>query len=92
LTKKNYQETYFASGQDRKSKSAINNKGLPTIRCVCGMRILVVPDLKAMDRAIKNHIAEHKQSDYGLVFDSLGEFLTEQVLMLASEINLPNVS
>jgi hypothetical protein len=92
LTKKNHQETYFASGQDRKSKSAINNKGLPTIRCVCGMRILVVPDLRAMDRAIKNHIAEHKQSNYGLVFDSLDEFLTEQVLMLASEINLPNVS
>ena len=92
IDKEKLPRNLLASGQDRKSKSAINKKGLPTIRCVCGMRILVVPDLKAMNRAIKNHIAEHKQSDYGLVFDSLEEFLTEQVLMLASEINLPNVS
>ena len=84
MTKKNLQEINFASVQ--KSKSATNNKGLPTIRCVCGKRILVVPDLKAMNRAIKNHIAVHKRSDYGLMFDSLEEFLTEQVLMVAGEI------
>jgi hypothetical protein len=86
MTKKNFQEINFASSQNRKSKSAFNTKGLPTIRCVCGKRILVVPDLKAMNRAIKNHIAAHKGSDYGLMFDSLEEFLTEQVLMIASEI------
>jgi hypothetical protein len=86
------QEINFASLQDRKCKSAKNKKGLPTIRCVCGTRILVVPDLNAMNRAIKNHVAEHKQADYGLVFDSLEEFLTEQILMVASKMNLPNVS
>jgi hypothetical protein len=91
LKKKNYQETNYASGKDHKSKSAIYKKGISTIRCVCGIRILVVPDLKAMNRAIKNHIAKHKQLDYGLVFDSLEEFLTEQVLIEASEINLPNL-
>jgi hypothetical protein len=45
-----------------------------------------------MNRAIKNHVAKHKQADYGLVFDSLEDFLTEQILMAASKINLPNVS
>jgi hypothetical protein len=79
------QEINLASGQQRKSKFAKHRKGMPTIRCVCGLRILIVPDLKAMNRAIKNHVAEHKQADYGLAFDSLEEFLTEQILMAASK-------
>jgi hypothetical protein len=86
------QEINFTSSQDRKSKSAKYQKGMPTIRCVCGLRILVVPDLKAMNRAIKNHVAEHKKADYGLVLDSLEDFLTEQILMAACKMNLPNVS
>ena len=92
MTKRSTQEINFNSGQDHNSKSAINKKGMPTIRCVCGLRILVVPDLKAMNRAIKNHVAEHKQADYGLVLDSLEEFLTEQILIMASKMDLPNVS
>jgi hypothetical protein len=92
MTKKNFTEINFASSQDSKSKFTKHQKGLPTIRCVCGLRILVVPDLKAMNHAIKNHLAEHKQADYGLAFDSLEEFLTEQILMVANKINLPNVS
>ena len=92
MKKKNYQEINFASVKDRKRKSSILKKGMLTVRCVCGTRILVVPDLKAMNRAIKNHITEHKQSDYGLLHDSLEEFLTEQILIVASEMNLPNVS
>jgi hypothetical protein len=86
------QEINFASGQDHKGKSATCKKGMQTIRCVCGIRILVVPDLKAMNRAIKNHVAKHKQADYGIVFDSLEEFLTEQILMATSKVSLPNVS
>jgi len=91
MTKKSYQEINFVSGQDRKNKSALY-KGMPTIRCICGIRILVVPDLKAMNRAISNHVAEHKQAEYGLVPDLLEEFLTEQILIMASKMNLPNVS
>jgi len=90
MTKKKLQEINFASDQDRKSKSAIPKKGMPTIRCVCDTIILILPDLKAMNRAIKNHVAEHKQADYGLIPDFLEEFLTEQVLIAASEINIPN--
>ena len=92
MTKKNYPEINYASSQDHKSKYAKNQEGMPTIRCVCGLRILVVPDLKAMNLAIKNHVAEHRQTDYGLAFDSLEEFLTEQILIMANKINLPNVS
>ncbi len=92
MAKKNYPEINCASSLDHKSKYTKYQEGMPTIRCVCGLRILVVPDLKAMNLAIKNHVAEHKQTDYGLAFDLLEEFLTEQILMAASKINLPNVS
>jgi hypothetical protein len=34
---------------------------LPTIKCECGAEILVLPDLQAMNRAIKAHVAEHKK-------------------------------
>ena len=90
--KKGIQESNFIFNQDRNGKFAAHKKGMPTIRCVCGCEILVVPDLKAMDRAIRNHVAEHKQMDYGLAFDSLEEFLAEQILIVASETNLPNVN
>ena len=88
MTKKNYQEVNFALGQNRKSKSAKYQKRMPTIRCVCGLRILVVPDLKA----IKNHLEEHKRKDYGLKLDSFEAFLTKQVLIVVSKMILPNVS
>lgn len=90
MKKKNYQAINFTSGKDRKGKSPIHKKGMPIIRCLCGTRILVVPDLKAMNCAIKNHINEHSQANYGVVSDSLEEFLTEQILFEASEMNLPN--
>jgi len=43
-------------------------------------RIFGSSDLKAMNRAIKNHVAEHKQADYGLVQNRWRSFLTEQIL------------
>ena len=80
-------EISLASGQDSKSKSAKYQKDMPTIRCVYGFEILVAPDIKAMNRAIKNHLAEHKRA-----LDLLEWFLTEQILTVASKMNLPNIS
>ena len=37
-------------------------KGLPIICCTCGAEILVVPDLKAMNRAFKTHVTEHRNT------------------------------
>ena len=34
---------------------------LPIINCECGTEILVVPDLQAMNRAIKTHAAQHRK-------------------------------
>ena len=50
---------------------------MPIVMCACGAKILVVPDLAAMDRAIKNHKAKHKSADE--------QFLTEQILEVASK-------
>ena len=62
MKRKSIQEINFSSGQDRKSKFAANKKSMPIVRCICGSEILVVPDLKAMNRALKNHVAEHEQA------------------------------
>ena len=82
-----FQEISLTPNQDRSGKFATHKKGMSTVRCVCGFEILVVPDLKAMNRAIKNHLAEHKRA-----LDLLEWFLTEQILTVASKMNLPNVS
>ena len=92
LTRKSIQEINFSSNQDRQRKAAAYKKRMPIARCACGFEILVLPDLRAMNRAIKNHVTEHKQAGYGLMSDLLEEFLTEQILVMASKVNLPNVS
>jgi hypothetical protein len=33
---------------------------LPIITCECGYKILLLPDLKAMNQAIQNHLLKHK--------------------------------
>lgn len=36
-------------------------KGLPVIKCSCGVEIMLVPNVKLMSEAIEAHIAKHKQ-------------------------------
>jgi hypothetical protein len=35
--------------------------GLPLIRCFCGTEILIVPSIEQMNRAIENHVKNHKR-------------------------------
>ena len=44
----------------RVSKKKTQKKKVPTIKCQCGVEILLVPDVKLMSKALENHIAEHK--------------------------------
>jgi hypothetical protein len=67
-------------------------KGMPTIRCVCGAEMLVVSDLNAMNRAIENHVAEHKKMDKcggkeQMAPTKLKQFLIGQILTAASLTN-----
>jgi hypothetical protein len=34
---------------------------MPVFSCSCGVKILIVPDLYEMKKAIENHIVEHKK-------------------------------
>ena len=65
------------------------SKGLPVLRCECGKKILLIPDLKEMSAAIENHVDWHK----GRIIDStmaeeeaerIRAYLTIQVLKKAS--------
>jgi hypothetical protein len=50
------------------------------VTCACGAKILVVPDVAAMDRAIRNHKAEHKNADEGFLISQILEIGSKQVL------------
>jgi hypothetical protein len=58
----------------KKNKSGYN---MLIVKCGCGVRILVVPDLVAMDKAIKNHLLGHKGANE--------QFLVKQILNAASK-------
>lgn len=54
---------------------------MPVVKCPCGFELLVVPDLRAMDKALKNHVAGPKHADSEKVM----RCLTERVLVLVSK-------
>ena len=64
-------------------------EGLPTLKCVCGEEILVVPDLEEMDKAIKDHIAKHKRTENDEEESGrlgyLEQYLVEQLLKIAAD-------
>jgi hypothetical protein len=78
MTKKGIQESNFIFNKDCTRKFIAHKTRLPIIKCVCGFEILLVPDLKAMDRAIKNHVTDHKKAS------DVSKRLTEQVLIAAA--------
>ncbi len=39
--------------------------------CKCGFKLLVVPDLAAMKKAIKNHLSKHNCDEEGLTKEIL---------------------
>ncbi len=67
---------------------------LPIINCECGAEILVVPDLQAMDRAIKTHVAEHRKNEINSkknvnTSGKIGQLLCQLSLIKISEQNNP---
>ena len=80
MAKKGIQESNFIFSNDRTGKFVAYKTRMPIVKCVCGFKILVVPDLKAMERAIKNHVTNHKKAS------DVSKRLTEQVLIVASNL------
>jgi hypothetical protein len=55
---------------------------MPVYTCSCGTEILIVPDLKEMDKAIKTHETEHRKLTGKRITQ---EFITQQILQTMSE-------
>ena len=62
---------------------------LPIINCECGTEILVVPDLQAMNRAIKNHVAKHKKKKRS---NQKNEITPNKVSELLSQLTIIKMS
>jgi len=46
----------------KKSRKATDNSHLPTVKCSCGAKILLIPDVKKMNQAIEDHILAHTKN------------------------------
>lgn len=87
MTNKTSKKTKFSSNRSRQRKVTVHKRRMPIVRCMCGSEILVVPDLKAMNLAIDNHVTtKHKTTLDNS--EMLTEFLAEQVLFVATKINM----
>jgi hypothetical protein len=86
VTKKSSEVNKFSFNRNRQRKVTVHKRRMPIVRCICGSEILVVPDLKAMNIAVDNHVTtKHKiTSDDSQM---LSEFLVEQVILVATKIN-----
>jgi hypothetical protein len=67
-------------------------EGLPIISCECGAQILLVPDLQAMNRAIKTHAAEHREKGVNTknnlsTSGKISQLLSQLTLIRLSEQN-----
>jgi hypothetical protein len=68
---------------NKRSEGTSTNK-MPIFVCDCGEKILIVPDISAMNAAIENHLVLHKQ----LTGKTLTEQeLTEKILSVLSYIS-----
>jgi hypothetical protein len=59
-----------------KKDEQINSHHMQLIGCNCGAKILVVPDVAAMARAVKNHLSKDKNANE--------QYLIEQIFKVAS--------
>ena len=79
-----------APEEDKKAQSyKLLKEHLPLITCDCGAQILLVPDLRAMNLAIKAHVAEPEKNAQEKVNTSrnISQLLSQLTLIKTSEIN-----
>ena len=66
------------------------------IKCVCGSEILIVPDLKAMSKAIHNHLMEHTRAEKDVTkaaaqWAVAENFLIEQLFALGATVEIESI-
>jgi hypothetical protein len=84
-------ETVNNSKDKNFGTSAHLNERLPTIKCDCGEEILLLPDLQAMNNAIKNHAFEHfkevRIDKNKSAIDNISDILSRRVIEKIGEQN-----
>jgi hypothetical protein len=64
---------------------------LPIIYCDCGAKILLLPDLQAMNLAIKTHVTEHqkkaKNKNNVITYSNISQLLSQLSLRKINEQN-----
>ena len=65
----------FISGNPKNEieREELISKKMPVYDCSCGTKILIVPDLAAMNKAIEAHLIEHKKLT--------GQSITQEILI-----------
>ncbi len=84
--------TISSSGNSNYLRPRSKYGGMAIIRCLCGTEILLVPDINAMNRAIENHVHEHKEQNKSAEKENvppsrIRQILIEQILIVASEFH-----
>ena len=74
-----------------KENTNLHKTSLSIIRCECGFELLLVPDLSVMSLVVEKHAQMHKenaenQREAKAVFSHIEDYLTEQILKRASQI------
>jgi hypothetical protein len=67
--------------KEKNPASKINHRKMPIFNCSCGSKILIVPDVPAMNKAIKNHVRQHQLLGKPLT----EEKLTQEILITLSK-------
>ncbi len=73
------------SSKSESHEDGIHGK-MPVFCCSCGVEILVVPDLREMDKALENHLVEHRKlSGQILTRDNLTQEILKVILETINE-------
>jgi hypothetical protein len=74
-------------------KKKIDDAQLPVIECTCGAKILLVPNVKQMGKAIESHVEEHvkkmkcaTKKEREVEAEHVRDHLTAKVLKKAGEV------
>ncbi len=62
---------------------------LPLIKCECGAEILLLPDLQAMNRAIKTHVTKHRKKGKN---NKRNVITSSKISQLLSQLSLRKIS
>ncbi len=63
-------------------EASISSKKMPIFTCCCGTKILIVPDIYEMSKAIREHVEEHRKITGKRITQ---EILAQQVLSALSD-------